>query len=111
MVQDPTCLETPTTTIACAIESFTTQSRGADKNRIVWTGPRRGRENMVIRVTYDDAKTFPVERLFPEGRGGYSDITILGDESIGILWEGGGRRDNAKWFLTFTRVTQEFLEP
>ncbi|MDA1178655.1 MAG: sialidase family protein [Planctomycetota bacterium] len=104
-------LETPTTTVACAIESFTTQSQGADVNRIVWTGPRRGRKNMVIRVTYDDAKTFPVERLFAEGRGGYSDITILDDESIGILWEGGGRRDSAKWSLTFTRVTQEFLEP
>ncbi len=102
---------TRNTTVACAIENYTQQSEGVEKNRIVWTGPRGGRKNMVIRVSYDDAQTFPVERLFGEGRGGYSDITILDDDSIGVFWEGSGRRRNSKWSLTFTRLTQEFIEP
>lgn len=66
---------------------------------------------MVIRVTYDDAISFPVERLFWEGRGGYSDLTIQDDESIGVLWEGGAPRAGAKYCITFTRLTREFLEP
>jgi len=104
-------LVTPGTGVSCAIETYTSRSAGATHNRILWTGPRTGRKNMVIRVTYDDAISFPVERLFWEGRGGYSDLTIQDDESIGVLWEGGAPRAGAKYCITFTRLTREFLEP
>lgn len=104
-------LTTPRTSVACSMESYTTKARGADLNRLLWVGPRSGRKNMVVRLSYDDGQTFPVERRFWEGPGGYSDIAILNDESIGILCEGAAPRVGAPFCLTFTRLTREFLEP
>lgn len=104
-------LVTPGTKVQCAIESYTLMSYGADRDRLLWTGPSDARKNLVIRMSYDDGVTFPVERRIAEGRAAYSDITILDDESIGVLWEGQAPRTAAKWCIHFARLTRDFLEP
>jgi len=95
------------TPVCCAIERYTLQSAGADRNRIVWTGPKGpDRANLVIRLSYDEAESFANERLIAEGSAAYSDLTLLKDKSVGVLWERGNYR-----FITFTRLDRVFLEP
>ena len=98
------------TPVACAIERFTLQAAGAQSNRIVWTGPKGPeRRQLVIRVSYDEGRTFKLERLISEQYAAYSDLALLKDRSLGILWERGVERGYQ--FITFTKVGLEFLEP
>ncbi|MBN2507739.1 MAG: exo-alpha-sialidase [Verrucomicrobia bacterium] len=95
------------TPVCCAIERYTLKSAGADRDRIIWTGPKGpGRATLVMRVSYDEAERFGNERLIAEGPAAYSDLATLKDKSIGVLWERGNYK-----FITFTRVTRAFLEP
>ena len=97
----------PVTPVCCAIERLSLQSATEDRNRILWTGPKGpDRNNLVARVSYDEGITFPNERLIVNEPAAYSDLTVLLDKSVGVLWE----RDNYKK-ITFTRLTLEFLEP
>jgi sialidase-1 len=96
------------TPVACAIERWTLPSDGGD--RIVWTGPKGpGRTNLVARISRDGAKTFPIERPISTGHAAYSELTVLPDRSVGVLWERGAERGYQ--FITFTRLTRDFLEP
>ena len=63
---------------------------GDDRDRILWTGPKGpDRRNLVVRISYDEGRTFPVERLIAAGPAAYSDLSILKDRSVGVLWERG----------------------
>ena len=98
------------TPVACSIERFMIRPSGRDRNRILWTGPKGPeRLNLVIRVSRDDAKTFPVEKPVYQGYSAYSELTVLRDGAAGILWERGVKQ--AYEFISFTRVTAAFLEP
>jgi sialidase-1 len=95
------------TPVACAIERLTLQSAGDDRNRIVWTGPKGpGRKTLVARLSYDEGQTFTNERLIADEPAAYSDLTVLKNKTVGVLWERGNYR-----FITFTTLTLEFLEP
>lgn len=95
------------TAVACAIERLTLESAGDDRNRIVWTGPKGpGRKTLVARVSYDEGETFTNERLISDEPAAYSDLALLKDKTIGVLWERGNYR-----FITFSVLTLEFLEP
>ncbi len=95
--------------VACAIERCTLKSAGADRNRIVWSGPKGpGRANLVVRTSYDEGQTFTNERLISSNRAAYSDLTILKDGTVGILWERGAKRGYE--FITFSRLNLEFLD-
>jgi sialidase-1 len=95
------------TPVACAIERYTLKSAGDDRNRIVWTGPKgAGRAKLVVRVSYDEGHTFTGERLISDEAAAYSDLTILKNKNVGVLWERGDYR-----FITFTQFNLEFLEP
>ncbi len=97
----------PVTPVACAIERYTLQAAGDDRDRILWTGPKGPyRSTLVVRVSYDEGRTFPVERLIADGPAAYSDLAILKDNTAGVLWESDDYRR-----ITFTRLTREFLEP
>jgi sialidase-1 len=95
------------TPVCCAIERWTLKSAGDDRDRILWTGPKGpDRKNLVARISYDEGQTFSNERLIAAAPAAYSDLAILKDKSAGVLWERGDYR-----FITFTRLTREFLEP
>jgi sialidase-1 len=100
----------PVSPVACAIERYTSKAAGDDRDRIVWTGPKGpDRQNLVVRISEDEGRTFPVERLIASGPAAYSDLTILKDRSLGVLWERGA--DHGYQFITFTRLTREVLDP
>ena len=86
------------------------KSAGDDRDRIIWTGPKGpDRQNLVARISYDEGQTWPVQRMISAGPSAYSDLTILKDRSVGVLWERGVA--HGYQFVTFTRLTREFLEP
>jgi sialidase-1 len=98
------------TPVACAIERLTLQGTGAQPNRIVWTGPKGPeRRQLTVRLSYDEGRTFKLERQISEQYAAYSDLAILKDQSVGVLWERGVERGYQ--FITFTRLGLEFLEP
>jgi len=95
------------TPVCCAIERYTLKRSGDDRNRILWTGPKGpGRAKLVLRVSYDEADTFSNERLISEESAAYADLAVLKDKTVGVLWERGDYK-----FITFTRLTRDFLEP
>jgi hypothetical protein len=95
--------------VACAIARYTLRAAGDDRDRILWSGPRGPeRMNLVIRISYDEGETFPVEHEISEGYAAYSDITILKDRTVGVLWERGVQKGYQ--FITFTRLSRDFLE-
>ena len=97
------------TPVCCAIERYPREASGDGRERILWTGPKGpGRENLVVRVSEDDGQTFPGERAVAAGPAAYSDLTILGDGTAGILWERG--LDQGYQLITFTRFNREWLE-
>ena len=92
--------------VACAIERFTLKANGDDRDRLLWTGPKGPeRSNLVVRVSYDDGLTFTNERAMSAGPAAYSDLTILRDQTAGVLWERGTNADYQ--FITFTRFNRE----
>ena len=104
---DPAYEGNTVTPVACAIERLTAKSAGDDRDRILWTGPKGpGRNKLVLRVSYDEGKTFQNERLISPEPAAYSDLTVLTDKSVGCLWE----RANCR-FITFTRFDLAFIEP
>ncbi len=96
--------------VACAIERFTLKTAGGDRDRLLWTGPKGpARSNLVVRVSYDEGQTFPHERAIASGFAAYSDLAILKDQTVGVLWERGAKRGYE--FITFTRFNRQWLEP
>jgi sialidase-1 len=93
--------------VACAIERYT--SADDDLNRLVWTGPKGPqRSNLVVRVSYDEGATFGNERPIYIGPSAYSDLTILKDRTVGVLWERGTNKNYQ--FISFTRFDGAWLE-
>lgn len=96
--------------IATGIERFTLKSAGDDRDRIVWTGPTGpGRNHLVIRTSYDEGQTYHNQRTLYAGPAAYSDISLLQDKTLGVLWERGV--SEGYQFITFTRLNRDFLEP
>ena len=94
------------TKVCCAMERYTLKSAGDDRNRILWTGPKGpGRNRLIVRTSYDEGLSFTNERLIADEPAAYSDLTILKDMSVGVLWERGNYRS-----IAFTRLNREFLE-
>ncbi|MCX7425166.1 MAG: sialidase family protein [Planctomycetia bacterium] len=92
--------------VATAIERYALPSAGDQPGSILWTGPKGpDRNNLVLRVSRDEGKTFPLERLIAEGPAAYSDLTVLKDKTVGVFWERGDYK-----YLTFTRFDREFID-
>jgi len=75
------------------------------KSRILYSGPGGpGRNNLTVRLSYDEGKTWPVAKRIYQGGSAYSDLVVLPDGSIGCLWERDGYKK-----ITFSRFTLEWL--
>jgi len=89
-----------------SLERFSLKSAGDDLNRILWTGPAGpGRNDLSVRVSYDEGESFGDDHILYQGSAGYSDLSILADGSVAALWE----KDNVTR-VTFTRFKQNFFE-
>jgi sialidase-1 len=87
----------------------------ADKGRIVFVNPNnpngRERKNLSARISYDDAKTWPIVKTIEPGKSGYSDLAVASDGTILCLYERGASEKNmyhTRW-LTVARFNLEWL--
>ena len=75
----------------------------ADKNRIVYSGPGGPkRENTTVRLSYDEGKTWPVAKLIRKGNVAGSDLTVMADGTIGLLYSHGATGWDQTSFARFT---------
>lgn len=95
------------------------------KSRIIFSNPdndrdgdprnregTRYRKNLSIKISYDEGKTWPVNKILEPGPSGYSDLAILDDGTILCLYEDGlqlaGSRFPAQ-YLTLARFNLEWV--
>jgi sialidase-1 len=91
------------TPVMCAIERW-----NGDPSWILWTGPQGpDRKRLAVRWSTDESQSFTNERLISERYAAYSDLALLKDHTIGVLWERGVERGYQ--FITFTRFNRDWL--
>lgn len=90
------------TPVCAAIERYSFPEANGSPGRILWTGPAGfGRRKLVVRLSEDEGQTFTAERILYGGLAAYSDIAILADRTVGVLWERGV--SEGYQYITFTR--------
>ncbi|MCC6124326.1 MAG: exo-alpha-sialidase [Pirellulales bacterium] len=69
---------------------------------------RDRRERMTVRLSYDDAATWPVAKTIYPGMSAYSCLAKLDDETVGLLYE---RDDGGKAYgrIAFARFALDWL--
>lgn len=79
-------------------------SATSDRNRLLFSNPanleradgksapgkHRDRRNLMIRLSYDEAGTWPVAKTLEAGPSAYSDLAVSSDGTIYCLYERGG---------------------
>jgi len=68
-----------------------TQVAHADKNRILFSNPasKTERARMMVRLSYDEGKTWAASKLLHEGPSAYSDLAVLPQGEIACFYERG----------------------
>ena len=78
------------------------------KDRLVFSNPAAvKRERMTVKVSGDEGKSWPVERVVHEGPAAYSSLAALRDGRVGLLYERGEKR--AYEVITFARFELGWL--
>jgi sialidase-1 len=61
-----------------------------DRNRALFANPNsRTRDHLTVRLSYDECRTWPIQRLLHAGPAAYSDLCVTEDLSICCLYERG----------------------
>lgn len=98
---------------------------GHDRNRIIFANPdnlsrddgkeqpgqRRDRKNLTIKLSYDEAQTWPVSKTLEAGSSGYSDLAVGRDGTIFCFYENATADGNTPRSerLTLARFNLEWL--
>ncbi len=88
------------------------------KSRILWSKSNdttlepgehqhNARNSMTVFMSYDEAETWPVRKLIDPGWANYSDLAVLEDKTILMLWAKGTGFDQQK--VVCTRFNVEWL--
>lgn len=70
----------------------------------------RHRENVTVRLSDDDCRTWPVARRLEDGISGYTDLAVGPDGTIYCIYERGGADGFAFERLTLARFNREWIE-
>lgn len=89
-----------------SIIKYTSIKDGFDKNRLLFVNPKstQKRENLTVRISYDDGKTWSKGKTIYTGSSAYSTLTILQNGEIGLFFEKDGYTKNV-----FTSFSLEWL--
>ena len=83
-------------------------SGAADKARLLFSNPASlKRENMTVRLSLDDGRTWSAGKSLHAGPAAYSCLTVLSDGTAACLYEAGEKRPYEK--ITFARFNVEWL--
>ena len=82
---------------------------GAPRNRLLFANPASAssRVNMSVRLSEDEGQTWSVSRPIDARPAAYSDLTVLADGTVGLLYETGDASANDT--LTFVRFDLDWL--
>ena len=75
---------------------------GIKKNRLLFANANsvNGRQNMTVRISYDEGKTWSKGKTIYTGGAAYSSLTKLKNGDIGIFFEQDGYKKNP--FVSFS---------
>jgi len=77
-----------------------TEAKTQRKNRLLFSNPASTkRENLTVRLSYDEGKTWPVAKPLHSGPSAYSSLAVLPDRTIACLYEGGEKKASEKIIL------------
>ena len=85
-----------------SIIRYTSREEGYEKNRLLFsnTKSKTNRENMTVRISYDEGKTWSKGKTVYSGPAAYSSMTILENGNIGLFFEKEGYKENP--FVSFS---------
>ncbi len=99
-----------------SIIRYTAIEDGYEKNRLLFSNAKmvKGRENMSVRVSYDEGQTWSEGKTIYTGSSAYSSMTILKNGDIGLFFEKDEYKENV--FVSFslqwlTESTDKYLPP
>jgi sialidase-1 len=97
---DPTC--------NAGIIQYTAISDGYDKDRLLFVNAAslEGRKNLAVRISYDNGETWSEGKVIDPTGAMYSEIVILPDGTIGVVYEDIG---DLPYTIRFVRFTLEAL--
>ncbi len=78
------------------------------KGGVAFSNPASAkRENMTVRLSFDECKTWPASRSLWPGPAAYSDLVVTADGQVGCLYERGEK--NPYESIVFARCSLEWL--
>lgn len=85
-----------------SIIRYTSVKDGYLKNRLLFSNAKmeKGRENMTVRVSYDEGKTWTEGKTIYSGESAYSSLTVLRNGDIGLFFEKDNYKENP--FVSFS---------
>jgi sialidase-1 len=85
-------------------------AKDGGRDRLLFCNPARTdkRENMTLRMSYDEGRTWPLGRVLWPGPAAYSCLAVLGGGTILCLYERGEKHPYEK--ITLARVSLDWLE-
>lgn len=87
--------------------SFADDEKLGGRGRLLFSSPSKGgRVDGIVKMSYDDGQTWPVEKVIGSGPYGYSALTVVKPGVIGLLFEVNG---NPLTTIRFTTFTMEWL--
>lgn len=88
--------------------SFADEAKFGNRGRLLFSSPTatRPRSQGVIKMSYDDGQTWPVEKCVGEGPFGYSALTTMKNGSVGLLFEVDG---SPLKIIRFVPITLDWL--
>lgn len=103
-VEDPVLIEP-----RCQGSLYTlSDARTHGKNRLLFANPASlKRENMTVRLSLDEGRTWSASKAIHTGPAAYSCLTVLADLTAGCLYERGENRPYER--ITFARFNVEWL--
>ncbi len=84
-----------------SILRYTSVKDGYQKNRLLFCNANsfKGRQNLSVRISYNEGKTWSEGKVIDSGPAAYSSLTICKDGTIGVLYEPGYKKVR---FASFT---------
>ncbi|SHG21180.1 sialidase-1 [Salegentibacter echinorum] len=84
-----------------SIVRYSSKAEGDKQNILLFSNSnsKEGRENLTVRVSYDEGESWDDGTIIYPGGTAYSDMTVLKNGDIGIFFEKDGYKENA--FISF----------
>lgn len=80
------------------------------KSRVLFANPASfNRSRMMVRVSYDECRTWPEGRVLHSGPSAYSDLCVMPDRRIGCLYETGDSYTYAYEYIVFSTFDLEWM--